>query len=147
MSPRPCENFVSAPRATSGPGPWFEDLRERDLIVLCALLKAQPDENHSVLVRNLGLPGTAIGWGRTLGALSRRGLVEGHYPSVESAGVPMVWRLTPAGREAANRPVEPREGMVTVYDSDGKYVGCMGAETWQQLLDSEAANSQASAEQ
>lgn len=27
-----------------------------------------------------------------------------------------------------------REGMVTVFDSEGRYVGCMGVETWQTLL-------------
>ena len=32
------------------------------------------------------------------------------------------------------RPVEPREGMVTVYDSQNRYVGCMGEETWRRTL-------------
>jgi hypothetical protein len=29
----------------------------------------------------------------------------------------------------------PREGMVTVYDHEGRYVGCMGSETWRWLLE------------
>lgn len=32
------------------------------------------------------------------------------------------------------RAVEPREGMVTVYDSSGQYVGCMGEETWRRMV-------------
>jgi hypothetical protein len=36
------------------------------------------------------------------------------------------------------QPVEPREGMVTVYDSDGRYVGCMGEETWRRVLSPDA---------
>jgi hypothetical protein len=43
-------------------------------------------------VRDLGLDGSAIGWGVTLASLERCGLVESTYPSVESAGVPKVWR-------------------------------------------------------
>lgn len=35
--------------------------------------------------------------------------------------------------------VEPREGMVTVYDSDGQYLGCMGIETWNGLLEERSA--------
>lgn len=27
-----------------------------------------------------------------------------------------------------------REGMVTVWDELGRYLGCMGVETWKQLL-------------
>ena len=27
-----------------------------------------------------------------------------------------------------------REGMVTVWDKDGHYLGCMGAETWHELI-------------
>ena len=30
---------------------------------------------------------------------------------------------------------EGREGMVTVYDHDGRYVGCIGRETWRWLID------------
>ncbi|MBA2633459.1 MAG: hypothetical protein H0U86_10760 [Chloroflexi bacterium] len=29
---------------------------------------------------------------------------------------------------------EGREGMVTVYDYQGRYVGCMGRETWEEML-------------
>lgn len=34
---------------------------------------------------------------------------------------------------------ESHEGMVTVYDCDGHYVGCMGNERWLQLLNEDAA--------
>lgn len=27
-----------------------------------------------------------------------------------------------------------REGIVTVWDEHGRYVGCLGSETWQRLL-------------
>lgn len=37
-------------------------------------------------------------------------------------------------RIAAVEHVEPREGIVTAYDADGRYVGCIGAETWAGLL-------------
>jgi hypothetical protein len=33
---------------------------------------------------------------------------------------------------------EQHEGMVTVYDWDGKYLGCMGIERWKDLLDEDA---------
>jgi hypothetical protein len=33
---------------------------------------------------------------------------------------------------------ESREGIVTVYDYFGRYVGCMGIETWENLLAAEA---------
>jgi len=36
-------------------------------------------------------------------------------------------------RVAAERP-EPREGIVTAFDHEGRYVGCIGSETWEQLL-------------
>jgi hypothetical protein len=32
-----------------------------------------------------------------------------------------------------------REGMVTVYDSEGEYVGCMGVELWAALLNANEA--------
>lgn len=32
--------------------------------------------------------------------------------------------------------VEAREGMATVYDDKGRYLGCLGIEFWQWLLDS-----------
>jgi hypothetical protein len=37
-------------------------------------------------------------------------------------------------QEALREQVEGREGMVTVYDHEGRYVGCMGIETWQDAL-------------
>ena len=43
--------------------------------------------------------------------------------------------LTP--EETKERP-EGREGMVTVYDDQDNYVGCMGSETWERLLVEEA---------
>ena len=48
-----------------------------------------------------------------------------------AAALAAVDELTRVSREAEQRP-ESREGMVTVYDHDGKYVGCMGSETWQE---------------
>lgn len=39
---------------------------------------------------------------------------------------------------------EGREGMVMVYDSDDRYVGCMGIETWKRLEREEAAAAQRS---
>lgn len=30
-----------------------------------------------------------------------------------------------------------REGMVTVYDHEGRYLGCMGIETWRNALEQE----------
>jgi len=37
-----------------------------------------------------------------------------------------------------DQPIETREGMVTVYDSEGRYLGCMGTERWEQLLREDA---------
>lgn len=37
--------------------------------------------------------------------------------------------------------VEPREGILTVYDHNGRCVGCIGSETWQNLVAAEAGNS------
>lgn len=45
--------------------------------------------------------------------------------------------LCECGMQAASVRAEGREGMVTVYDSLGQYLGCMGVETWGSLLDSE----------
>jgi hypothetical protein len=41
---------------------------------------------------------------------------------------------------------EPREGMVMVYDSAGAYLGCMGIERWQRLLEEDAPASPATEE-
>ena len=35
---------------------------------------------------------------------------------------------------SAEAQPEGREGMVTVYDSGNRYLGCMGIETWRSLL-------------
>lgn len=42
----------------------------------------------------------------------------------------LVRRLDQAERDR----VEPREGIVTVYDDQGRYLGCMGIEMWNDLL-------------
>lgn len=42
---------------------------------------------------------------------------------------------------SATDRAEGREGMVTVYDQFGYYVGCIGVETWQKLLADGAAKS------
>lgn len=34
----------------------------------------------------------------------------------------------------AHQAVEPREGMATVYDHQGTYLGCIGVATWQALV-------------
>lgn len=44
-------------------------------------------------------------------------------------------RLRSALIEHERERVESREGMVTVYDYEGRYVGCMGVETWRAALD------------
>lgn len=36
--------------------------------------------------------------------------------------------------EPASEPVPGREGMVTVYDDRGQYLGCMGVATWRVLV-------------
>jgi hypothetical protein len=41
---------------------------------------------------------------------------------------------------------EPREGMVMVYNSTGAYLGCMGIERWQRLLEEDAPASPAARE-
>jgi hypothetical protein len=35
-------------------------------------------------------------------------------------------------------PVEAREGLATVYDHEGRYVGCIGIDTWWRLVAEEA---------
>lgn len=42
-------------------------------------------------------------------------------------------RAALAGSVAPSDPA-PREGMVTVHDEHGAYLGCMGIETWKKLL-------------
>lgn len=63
-------------------------------------LRALEARGGAGFASDLGLPGSPIGWGNTLGALSRRGLVSGVSPSVESAGVALYWTITRAGRDA-----------------------------------------------
>jgi hypothetical protein len=60
----------------------------------------------------------------TVLAERERGLIELQDP-VEAG--PLL-RNTLAARDG-------REGMVTVYDHEGRYLGCMGAHLWQALLD------------
>jgi hypothetical protein len=38
----------------------------------------------------------------------------------------------------ADGSLEPREGIATVYDHAGRYVGCIGIETWWRLVAEEA---------
>jgi hypothetical protein len=39
-----------------------------------------------------------------------------------------------------DRLAEGREGMVTVYDHEDNYLGCMGINLWRALLDARAAS-------
>jgi hypothetical protein len=53
---------------------------------------------------------------------------------------------TEAALAATPTSPEPREGMVMVYDSTGAYLGCMGIERWQRLLEEDALISPAAEE-
>lgn len=40
--------------------------------------------------------------------------------------------------DASNTPSVPhREGVVEVYDHEGQYLGCMGRETWDAILETQ----------
>jgi hypothetical protein len=56
----------------------------------------------------------------------------------EELAAEMGWGETLLG----DSPVEPREGIVTAYDHAGRYVGCVGSETWAMLISDGTANSQ-----
>jgi len=45
-----------------------------------------------------------------------------------------------AKQASAPQRAESRDGMVTVYDSIGQYVGCMGVELWQALVNAREAD-------
>jgi hypothetical protein len=54
--------------------------------------------------------------------------VDGQFGAIGSWG--RTFHLT----VSHDRPPEAREGMVTVYDEHGGYLGCMGRERWDRLL-------------
>ena len=59
--------------------------------------------------------------------------VAGDGPAWDSCEVQERIILLPPGSVLLSAD-DRREGMVTAYDYYGKYVGCIGSETWQRLL-------------
>jgi hypothetical protein len=57
----------------------------------------------------------------------------------EEAGPPMDL-VAELARVLESERVDGRDAMVTVYDSLGRYVGCMGANLWEALLDARYAD-------
>lgn len=67
------------------------------------------------------------------------GLTESDW-SLDAQAIARALLYVPA-QLAGERDIEweSREGMVTVYDHEGRYLGCMGRESWNVLLAEEAA--------